>query len=1008
MSPHLRGRVDLDKYGKACQRLENFIPSLQGPITHRPGTKRLVTLPLGKSRLIPFVSGAGSNYLIVLQDREISIYDTTGEKVGTVDETDYPLYTEEELDDVNYHQEVNELHLTHPNHPPSRLVIKEESPVPLTDNTGSELTDNEDSQLFALNSGNLLELDWYFERVSFKAHPFLPADQEASELRVHSAVEMLRVESSDPAEFSNIVFTGPDEQPRDIYLEYRVGDVWGLGRILGLNTVPAAPADPGGNQCYIEPVEKVVDIQDASATMYPAINDGTVPAFSPLLKFFGAEEGEGRVLCDTAVFETKHKNAWLRIPADRLFARRLPATPSTPFNQLDKYTGGDSERLPIWVKIKKYVGLVDYPVDFLTESNGVRDVTKYKSGDVYEVLRFSDVGTGPLQVRDVNSTVTATVNKENISNRRFTMNSTMTFGTLVDAGFYVANMSTQKQFDCVQFDVDGGFMFRRPKNDATSDVFVISPTGTLSVFSNRTDPLTDPAQKARHEGYLTASKATWDSPRDIGRFIHARLDKSWVLFQVKDVISPREVFCDLFTTLPTSDRTSDTENNGVFKEFRMGAWYEGNWPRAVSFYERRRVYAGTPSHPNLVWLSKMGEENQFDFRSHEDNGEVLDTTGIAYPLGTANMRIRWLSPGATLVVGSNSGEWQLRPNEFAGAVTPENIRIAEESQIGSLPLSLRIAGSVFFVDRSARALYEFYFDPQAQGFLVRTVTKLVDTLFDEDPIRRLHYQHFPHSAIWAVTQSGKMQGLVYRKEDDYYAWCTITTQGTIKDAAVLPRENNQEDQLWLLVERNDQLFLELMDDTLTTGYTDSAVTYPTVSEYDSTLSVGADFAEGDTVQVFIDDVFLGERTVDGDGNISLPSIMAGVMVYNGNQLVFNGISFTYNQEEAMRKVVVGYGYQSAAQLMPFAWEMQGKLAYGQLKRLVTVRPYLHRSSSYYMGMEESDMELLTPPQTPNYTGFDDERPIPGAQFSPEATPIIKQLRPEPLTVVSLTLKFDAN
>jgi len=31
MSPHLRGRIDIDKFKKGLQQMENFLPSIQGP-----------------------------------------------------------------------------------------------------------------------------------------------------------------------------------------------------------------------------------------------------------------------------------------------------------------------------------------------------------------------------------------------------------------------------------------------------------------------------------------------------------------------------------------------------------------------------------------------------------------------------------------------------------------------------------------------------------------------------------------------------------------------------------------------------------------------------------------------------------------------------------------------------------------------------------------------------------------------------------------------------------------
>ena len=66
--PRLQGRVDLDKYRSACNELDNFIPTVQGPALKRSGTRFLKTVKnqAQKSRLIPFEFSTEQAYVLEL------------------------------------------------------------------------------------------------------------------------------------------------------------------------------------------------------------------------------------------------------------------------------------------------------------------------------------------------------------------------------------------------------------------------------------------------------------------------------------------------------------------------------------------------------------------------------------------------------------------------------------------------------------------------------------------------------------------------------------------------------------------------------------------------------------------------------------------------------------------------------------------------------------------------------------------------------------------------------
>jgi hypothetical protein len=470
----------------------------------------------------------------------------------------------------------------------------------------------------------------------------------------------------------------------------------------------------------------------------------------------------------------------------------------------------------------------------------------------------------------------------------------------------------------------------------------------------------------------------------------------WVLMRINgESTTPYTAEVDVLNSIPRDELTDDFRNNGVFTQFRMGAWYEDNWPAAVSFYEQRRVFAGTRSHPNLVWLSNLNDPT--DFRTAEEDGQVLDTTGITYPLGTNSTIISWLEAGPTLIVGTESNEWQLRPNEFSSAITPSNIRITQETAIGSKIQGMRINGSVFFPHISGKQLHEFKFDFQSQQFVVITTTKLVPDLFENDPIKSMGYQFNPNSALWIVTENGQLFALTHRKEDDYYAWSKHSSPGAVfKDVTVVPKGDtqNSEDQVWVVVERKgvnqlEKLALSFTDagqDNLRKNarYLDSFVRFPqegSLSSPLSEISVPDRCVISGTVRLVVDGKDLGDVIVSS----------------NSTNLI----------EAATDHVLVGIPYVGKFQLNPQAFAAQGKNSYGQLKRVVSMRPYLYKSMGYKIGVSEDNLEKIAPAgENSLFTGFTEEHTIMGTNFDVDKTPIIIQDEAYPLTIVSLVIKTD--
>lgn len=1008
MSPHLRGRIDIDKFNKGLKQHENFIPSIQGPTRYREGFEWIREEPSGNVKLIDFSINNENRYLIALSAGLINIYSragallysrVNGEDDGFGNTVSIP-YLDDQINDVRWSPEVETMIFTHPLHPPYSLTANsvfdtvqlfstETVDIDPADGTPDSLplADSAGTLLYAGAPGAEGVTPWLWEKIEFTSHPFQKIDTSDAVIRIEDEQEVIKLVSAG-SEFGDAVTgeaAGGGLTSNPVYIEYKVGNQYGLGRALSTTTTPAAPADPTASTCFVEPVDKVVNIDDPSVRLGFFDNDNAGVENAEWLTQDGVPAGSIHVRADTLIFRTSNIGAWVRIGGSKLFTNVVSNDAGSGGN--NEFTAQDGDVR--WCHISDYRGVEDHPVEFI-ENTFSADL--FDSGSVYEVYDFGAYsgeiyvmdGTGNSTANDLSARINSTG-----GNRRFAMNFSITSNGSAavgaQAGAIIANMSTQRQFDVVEVDTV------YEENAATYPKLIV-PAQTISSY----DLVTDEAGQAFHTATLQSNIIAFDAARDEGRFFLGALVDKWVLCRINGnstLALSAEV--DVLTSIPRDEVTGDMLNDGVFTKFRWGAWYENNYPNCVSFYEQRRVFAGTRAAPNLVWLSNLNDPS--DFRTAEENGDVLDTTGITYQLGTQSTIIRWLAAGATLIAGTESNEWQLRPNEFSAAITPSNIRITQETSIGSDIQGLRVGSSVFFPHISGKQLHEFKYDFQSQQFVVSTITKLVPDLFENDSIKTMAFQFQPNSVFWIVTEKGNLYSLTYRKEDDFYAWAKHSSPtGTFKDVAVLSKgdDTRSEDQLWLIVERGGTNHLERM----ATQFTDDLTTTEIPEGRFLDSYVYTDVSAAPTTQVSIPDRVIQ----DGTTTIVVDGVAYELTGVSSNLVTIpDGVT-------ASRYTLVGLPYEGKLQLNPQAFDNgSGKNAYGQIKRIVSILPYLYKSRGYKIGFSEDNLETIAAKGgTSLYTGFTDEHNIIASQFDIDKTPIIVQDQPQPLTLVSAVIKTE--
>ena len=273
------------------------------------------------------------------------------------------------------------------------------------------------------------------------------------------------------------------------------------------------------------------------------------------------------------------------------------------------------------------------------------------------------------------------------------------------------------------------------------------------------------------------------------------------------------------------------------------------YPANVAFHQDRLVIGGSRDLPNRLWFSKSGDLFNFDL------GTGLDDESIEFAILSDQVNaIRGIFSGRHLQVFTSGAEWMVTGDPL----TPQTVQLNRQTRVGSrvdryIP-PVTVDGATMFVARNGNEIREFLYTDVEQAYqatdLALVSRHVLGTPVDQDfdALRRL---------LFIVRDDGKFATLTIYRAEEVAAWTLHDTLGDVKSVCVVG------DDVYLLVKRNNQYFIELFEDTLNL---DSALTGEVTTA--ATVWSGLNHLNGMSVSIVADGVVLPSQTVVG-GQITL-------------------------------------------------------------------------------------------------------------------------------------------
>lgn len=221
---------------------------------------------------------------------------------------------------------------------------------------------------------------------------------------------------------------------------------------------------------------------------------------------------------------------------------------------------------------------------------------------------------------------------------------------------------------------------------------------------------------------------------------------------------------------------------------------EGNFPRAVGYFQQRLCYASTDNKPQTLWFSRTGVFTNFGF-----SFPLKDDDAIVWTIASTEVnRINHLVPLRALMTFTDGAEWVIQGQ--ASGFTHKTINGDPQTYNGIGQLRpLVMDSTALYAQERGRTVSAFGYSLEADGFSGEDVSILSPQMLQEYSLADWDFQQIPYSIVWGARDDGQMVGITYVAAQQVIGWHRHVTDGKVIAVCSVPE--GRQDSIYLCVER---------------------------------------------------------------------------------------------------------------------------------------------------------------------------------------------------------------
>jgi hypothetical protein len=410
---------------------------------------------------------------------------------------------------------------------------------------------------------------------------------------------------------------------------------------------------------------------------------------------------------------------------------------------------------------------------------------------------------------------------------------------------------------------------------------------------------------------------------------------------------------------------------------------ENNHPGVVGIYQQRLMFARSNAKPQTIWGSCTGKLNNFSKSYPLKSDDSIEAIADSAKMN----EIRHFLPFKKNMLTMTSGaEIMMNAGRNADGITPTgNLHFDIQSYHGSSDVPPLVAGNnMLTVQNSGRIVRDLYYTMAEDGYVGTELSILASDLL-ESPIVDWTYQNEPYHIAYACREDGKLLGLTYMREQEVYAWSSMSTLGEYMSSASI--RNGRDDDVYFLVKRDNEYFIEYQklakpgEERSDSFFVDCGLTY----DGEPIDTVTAPHLADKQVAILADGSAIMDKIADENGTVVL--------------------------DRGYSKIHMGLPYESLGETLdPEISDDKGSLK-GKTKRVSRVIFQVDKSATFEAGWDEDNMVMIKsmPPENwgeaPALTSGYFEAGLLN-KHREEANIVFRQTLPLPMNILSVITEIE--
>lgn len=249
----------------------------------------------------------------------------------------------------------------------------------------------------------------------------------------------------------------------------------------------------------------------------------------------------------------------------------------------------------------------------------------------------------------------------------------------------------------------------------------------------------------------------------------------------------------------------------------------GTYPGVATYFQQRRVYAGSLNKPDTYWMSQPGLFTNMDSSIPVTDSDAI--TGTPWSLQVNGIQFMVPMPGG-LVVLTGKGAWQVNGGSQGAAITPSNQNATPQAYNGchNLVAPIPVNYDILYLQAKGSIIRDLSYNFFTNIYTGTDLTVLSNHLFQDHQIVQWAWCEEPYKLLWLVRDDGIMLCLTYLKEQEVYSWTRHDTQGLFVSVASITESiasvptSVSVDALYVVTQRHIQggwrYYVERMNDRL--------------------------------------------------------------------------------------------------------------------------------------------------------------------------------------------------